>query len=645
MRIMMPSATMLLNLNDVHSIAAWMMILPLLGALVSGLFAKRIGRAGAHTATTSLVFISFLLSLYLALNLLPNHASSVMFFDWLDGCSIGVLLDPLSILMCVVVTMISFFVHVYSIGYMQGDPGYQRFFAYVSFFTFAMLALVLAPNLLQTFFGWEGVGVASYLLIGFWYTRPSAADGSLKAFLVNRFADIGLLLALAVVYSVYNHLDIAEISNSFELLNQSQLAIGQYQVSSVTFVAWCLLFAAMGKSAQIPLHVWLPESMEGPTPISALIHAATMVTAGIYLMCRMSFIMIHEPMVQYTLMCIGATGAFLLACVGCVQYDLKRVVAYSTLSQLGYMMAACGAGFYPLAIFHLITHACFKALLFLSSGAVIIGMHHEQDMRKMSGLRHHMPLTTFCFLMGSLALVAFPGFSGFYSKDAILMAVSYGSGWMSYTYVLLVASAGLSAVYIFRAFGLVFLGKYDNQKVASVPWTMKLPMLFLSLLSVCSGFLLYGLFLSHSSLGPWVAMPTDSMVILQKISNGFQAHLWQHMPFSSPFWLSILGIFIAIKFPRKISDVMGGFAGGMITSGFGFDYLLVKITRISKKLAYVCSWYDSQVIDKTFVMGVARLVKYVSLSWQARRQVQLNQNIFLMLLGLIVLFFVVIIII
>ena len=256
-----------------------------------------------------------------------------------------------------------------------------------------------------------------------------------------------------------------------------------------------------------------------------------------------------------------------------------------------------------------------------------------------------MPLTTFCFLMGSLALVAFPGFSGFYSKDAILLAVSYGSGLLSYTYVLLVASAGLSAVYIFRAFGLVFLGKYDNQKVASVPWTMKLPMLFLSLLSVCVGFLLYGLFLSHSSLGPWVSIPTGSMAILQKISNGFQTHLWQHIPFSLPFWLSIFGIFIAIKFPRKISDVMGGFAGGMITSGFGFDYLLIKITRISKKLAYVCGWYDSQVIDKTFVMGVARLVKYVSFSWQARRQVQLNQNIFLMLLGLIVLFFVVIIII
>ena len=642
MRTMMPSFWMLFNFKDMHTLAAWMMLMPLMGALVSGLGAKRIGKQGAHIVTVATTLIAFLLAVYIGFEKFSQQPSSVLFFDWIDGCAVGVLLDRLSIIMSIVVTLISLFVHIYSVGYMREDPGYQRFFSYVSFFTFAMLSLVLAPNLLQTFFGWEGVGVASYLLIGFWFTKSSAADGSLKAFLINRFADIGLLLALAIIYSIYNHLDIVEIYRSRKLLIQHHVLFGTFELPSLSVVAWCFLLAAMGKSAQVPLHVWLPESMEGPTPISALIHAATMVTAGIYLMCRMSFIMIEVPDVQYTLVIIGATGAFLLACVGCVQYDLKRIVAYSTLSQLGYMMASCGAGLYPLAIFHLVTHACFKALLFLSAGAVIMSTGHQQDIRLMGGLRQQMPVTALCFLVGSLALVAFPGFAGFYSKDAILIAMGDLRGHFSYPFILLILSAGLSSVYIFRAFGMVFLGDIKAKELNKVSLTMILPMLLLAVMSIFIGFICSGMFVQENALGAWVALPSRSLTLLSTMSKNFQAHLWHHVPFSIGFWLSMAGIIIALKSPKRMGDRMGQFAGGLIRRGFGFDEMFVQITHVMRKLADLCGWYDRHVIDQVFVMGMARLVVCLSSIWQSRRQLELNRNIFMMLFGLILLFLAVI---
>ena len=356
-----------------------------------------------------------LCSFYLAEIFLVNHHEPFNFvlFNWIQNNAftihVGFYLDALSVIMLVVVSFVSFLVHIYSIGYMHDDPGYTRFFAYVSLFTFAMFALIGADNLAQLFFGWEGVGVVSYLLIGFYLKKVSAANGALKAFLVNRVGDLGLILAIGLTYYYTNSLDYTAILEKLpHMYTASYNLTSTLSIHLISLICFLFLIAAMGKSAQIPLHVWLPESMEGPTPISALIHAATMVTAGIYLICRLSPIFELTPAVLNIILIIGSLGALFLGLVGIVQNDIKRVVAYSTLSQLGYMIAATGASAYSAAMFHLITHACFKALLFLCAGSVIVAMHHEQDMQKMGGLAKDMPITYVCNLIGTLALIAFP---------------------------------------------------------------------------------------------------------------------------------------------------------------------------------------------------------------------------------------------
>src|SRR5579862_5829762 len=405
-------------------------MLPLAAAILAGLFGKVLGRAGAAGVTIGAVGISTALALIVLKQLLIDHVPDYngTVYTWLvsDGVrlQVGFLIDHLSALMMVVVTFVSFCVHVYTVGYMHDDPGYQRFFSYISLFTFSMLMLVMSNNFMQLFFGWEAVGVVSYLLIGFWYTRPSAIFANFKAFLVNRIGDFGFVLGIAAVVYFTGSLD---YQNAF--LQASQIATHTLHVPgtagwpALTVICICLFIGAMGKSAQVPLHVWLPDSMEGPTPISALIHAATMVTAGIFMVARMSPLFEQSETALTFFFNNTATTALFMGFLGIVNNDIKRVVAYSTLSQLGYMTVALGASAYGAGIFHLMTHAFFKALLFLAAGSVIIGMHHEQDMRKMGGLFRYMPVTAITCWIGALALIGTPFFSGFYSKDAIIDAV------------------------------------------------------------------------------------------------------------------------------------------------------------------------------------------------------------------------------
>ena len=441
-------------------------LLPLGAAILAGLFGRLIGRTLASVVTIAGVAGALLLSLQVLRQLMfegaPVYNDTV--YTWLvtDGIrmQVGFLVDRLTVLMMVVVTFVSLCVHVYTIGYMHDDAGYQRFFSYISLFTFAMLMLVMANNFMQLFFGWEAVGVVSYLLIGFWYTRPTAIFANMKAFLVNRVGDFGFVLGIAGVVYFTGSLDYTDaFAAAPAIASKTLVLLPGHTWSAITVICICLFIGAMGKSAQMPLHVWLPDSMEGPTPISALIHAATMVTAGIFMVARMSPLFELSETALSTVLVIGATTALFMGFLGIVSNDIKRVVAYSTLSQLGYMTVALGVSAYSVAIFHLMTHAFFKALLFLAAGAVIIAMHHEQDMRKMGGLRHRMPVTYWTSLIGALALIGTPFFSGFYSKDALIEAVSEshraGAG---YAYVCVLLGVFITALYTFRMIFMTFHG-------------------------------------------------------------------------------------------------------------------------------------------------------------------------------------------
>ncbi|MGB5280929.1 MAG: NADH-quinone oxidoreductase subunit L, partial [Arenicellales bacterium] len=428
----------------------------LFAAVIAGLFGRQIGRAGAHTITIAGVATACALSVYVYFDVLAGNTFNGTVYVW--GVSdnfpfeIGFLIDNLTATMMVIVTFVSLMVHIYTIGYMHDDPGYQRFFSYISLFTFSMLMLVMSNNFLQLFFGWEAVGLISYLLIGFWYTRDTAIYANMKAFLVNRVGDLGFLIGIAAIYANFGTLDYHAVFASVpEVLGQTIEIFPGSEWSIITFICIMLFIGAMGKSAQVPLHVWLPDSMEGPTPISALIHAATMVTAGIFMVARTSPLFEFSETALSVVMIIGAITAFFMALLGLVQNDIKRVVAYSTLSQLGYMTVGLGASGYAASIFHLGTHAFFKALLFLAAGSVIIAMHHEQDMRKMGGLRKFMPWTYITAVIGSLALAGIPPFAGFFSKDLIIESVHhsdlFGSG-IAYASVL--AGVVITAFYSFR---------------------------------------------------------------------------------------------------------------------------------------------------------------------------------------------------
>lgn len=489
--------------------------------------------------------------------------------------------------MLVIVNFVSLLVHVYSIGYMADDDGYQRFFSYISLFTFMMLMLVSANNFLQLFFGWEGVGLVSYLLIGFWYQKESAIEGSLKAFLVNRVGDFGFVLGIGLIFAYSGSLDYEKVFTSANYLASQNIELfSGYSWSLITVICLLLFVGAMGKSAQVPLHVWLPESMEGPTPISALIHAATMVTAGVFMIARISPLIELSTAALSTVLVIGATGALFTGILALVMNDIKRVVAYSTLSQLGYMMVAMGASAYSAGMFHLLTHACFKALLFLGAGSVIIGMHHEQDMRKMGGLWNKMPITYVTYVIGSLALCAFPPFAGFYSKDTIIEAAQLSQiPGSSYAYFCVTAGAMVTALYTFRSLFMTFHGKprMDEHTLSHLhesPWVVWLPLVLLAIPSIILGYVLYMpiLFDTPSLLGSSIFVLPEHNVLAElahEVSSPFASAV--HAIYSLPFWITVLGAVIAWICYIAVPSIPGYLARyfsiiySILLNKYGFD--------------------------------------------------------------------------
>jgi NADH-quinone oxidoreductase subunit L len=566
---------------------------PLVGSLIAGLFGKAVGRAGSHVVTILGVAIAFVLSAFTLHDVLGGASYDGTVYEWARVGSlkfeIGFLVDSLTAMMMCVVTFVSLTVHIYTIGYMEEDPGYQRFFSYISLFTFSMLMLVMANNFLQLFFGWEAVGLVSYLLIGFWFTRPTAIYANMKAFIVNRIGDLGFLLGIGLVFAFAGSMNYSEVfAHRGEL---AALTFPGTHWNLITVTCICLFIGAMGKSAQFPLHVWLPDSMEGPTPISALIHAATMVTAGIFMVTRMSPLFELSDAALSFVMVIGAITAMFMGFLGLVQNDIKRVVAYSTLSQLGYMTVALGASAYPVAVFHLMTHAFFKALLFLGAGSVIMGMHHDQDMRNMGGLRKYMPITWITSLVGSLALIGTPFFSGFYSKDSIIDAVKLsnlpGSG---FAYFAVTFSVFITALYSFRMYFMVFHGAerfrdkphaepahddhghHGAHEPHESPWVVTVPLILLAIPSVLIGALaigplIYGSFFAHGVAFDQVIAVGADHPALKDMAGEFSG--WLAMGLHSieglPVWLALAGVvtawFLYIKRPELPARIQARFGG------------------------------------------------------------------------------------
>jgi NADH-quinone oxidoreductase subunit L len=536
---------------------------PLLGAIVAGLFGRTIGRAASHWVTIGGVAVSCLASVVILMDVLGGTTFNGSVYTWASvgglKFEIGFLIDTLSATMMVVVTSVSLAVHVYTIGYMHDDPGYQRFFSYISLFTFSMLMLVMSNNFLQLFFGWEAVGLVSYLLIGFWYTRPTAIHANLKAFLVNRVGDFGFILGIGLIMAHVGAMDYASAFAKAPEMAQATISLIPGMDWPLLAVACiCLFIGAMGKSAQFPLHVWLPDSMEGPTPISALIHAATMVTAGIFMVARMSPIFEWSDIALSFVMIIGAITALFMGFLGIIQNDIKRVVAYSTLSQLGYMTVALGASAYSVAFFHLMTHAFFKALLFLAAGSVIIGMHHEQDIRRMGGLWRKMPITWVVSLLGSLALIGAPFFSGFYSKDMIIEAVGASNLVAASTvHAMLLLGVFVTAFYSFRMFFLVFHGSPrwsssaddghgGHHEPHESPLVVTGPLVALAIPSVVLGAIAIGpmLFGDYFRGVIHVDPGHPAMATLASHFHGWFA-LGLHSVQTMPFWLALAGVVVA----------------------------------------------------------------------------------------------------
>ncbi len=642
---------------------------PLIAAILAGVFGRFIGRAGAHTVTILGVAIACGLSIMVLKQLITGEAENYYgnVYTWLvsDGVqmNIGFMVDRLTAMMMVVVTFVSLCVHIYTIGYMADDPGYQRFFSYISLFTFSMLMLVMANNFMQLFFGWEAVGVVSYLLIGFWYTRPTAIFANLKAFLVNRVGDFGFVLGIAAVLYYTGSLDYKEVfavaSNKFA--GQTMEIIPGYAWEAITVTCLCLFVGAMGKSAQMPLHVWLPDSMEGPTPISALIHAATMVTAGIFMVARMSPLFEMSEVALNTVLIIGSCTAFFMGLLGLVNNDIKRVVAYSTLSQLGYMTVALGVSAYAGAVFHLMTHAFFKALLFLAAGSVIIGMHHEQDMRKMGNLKKYMPITYWTCLIGSLALIGFPGTSGFFSKDALIEAVHESHlPAAGFAYFCVVSGVFVTAFYSFRLVFMTFWGKerfdtseaahgHDNHAVAAKhddhdahahddhaahdnhghhggpphesPWVVTLPLVLLAIPSIFIGWFTIGPMLFGDYFGSAIVVK-EAHNVLGELAHHFHgpaAFVW-HGVQALPVYLAAAGVALAYFFyarpsewPAKIASTFSPLYKLFENKYFFDDVYFAVFAKGSRNLGQAL-WKvgDTIFIDGLLVNGSAKAVGWFS---------------------------------
>ncbi len=635
---------------------------PLFGAILAGLFGKFIGRAGSHVVTVLGVAISFVLSVIVWKDVQAGHTFNGSVYTWLETggltLEVGFLIDRLTVMMMLVVTFVSLMVHIYTIGYMADDPGYQRFFSYISLFTFSMLMLVMSNNFVQLFFGWEAVGLVSYLLIGFWYTRPTAIYANLKAFLVNRVGDFGFLLGIGLIAAYAGSLDYATV-----FAKRNELAAITETVTGwplITAICICLFIGAMGKSAQVPLHVWLPDSMEGPTPISALIHAATMVTAGIFMVTRMSPLFELSDTALSFVLVIGSITALFMGFLGIIQNDIKRVVAYSTLSQLGYMTVALGVSAYSVAVFHLMTHAFFKALLFLGAGSVIMGCHHNQDIRYMGGLKKYMPITWITSLLGSLALIGFPFLSGFYSKDSIIEAVHAshiaGSG---FAYFAVVAGVFITAFYSFRMYFLVFHGneRYDQAppdphhaahddahhadahdtshakghddhhedhggKPHESPWVVTLPLVLLAIPSVLIGFFT----ITPMLFGDWFG----GAVVIDAVKHPAMAHMAKdfhgasamaiHGMMTLPFFLAISGVALSWFFYIKRPDIPAAILKAakpihtLLENKYYFDKFNEVVFAAGARVIGHGLWKvgDQVLIDGVMVNGTARAVGWVA---------------------------------
>jgi NADH-quinone oxidoreductase subunit L len=633
---------------------------PLAAAIAAGLFGKQIGRAGSHWITILAVGLSCALSLVVLKNMLWGGApaENISLYTWAvtDGLrmEVGFLVDRLTALMMAVVTFVSFTVHVYTVGYMREDPGYQRFFSFISLFTFSMLMLVMSNNFLQLFFGWEAVGLVSYLLIGFWFKRESAIFANLKAFLVNRVGDFGFILGISGVVMFSGSLDYAEVFASADHIAAQNIELfSGVPWNAMTVVCILLFIGAMGKSAQAPLHVWLPDSMEGPTPISALIHAATMVTAGIFMVARMSPLFELSETALAVVIIIGAITAFFMGLLGIVQNDIKRVVAYSTLSQLGYMTVALGASAYSAAIFHLMTHAFFKALLFLAAGSVIIAMHHEQDIRKMGGLRKYMPITYWTALIGSLALIGFPGSGGFFSKDLLIEAVheSHWEGqgaiyWIAYLSVLL--GVFVTALYSFRMFFLVFHGeeRMDAETKSHLhesPWVVTVPLILLAIPSAIIGWYAVEPVLFGGYFGDAIEV-TQRHDVLARMATDWHGSmgLVSHALRTPIFWLAAAGVitawFLYLKrpdIPEMIQSKVQGLYD-LLDRKYYMDDLYIKGFAAGGRSIGKFLWQkgDELVIDGIIVNGTANSIGKLA---GVMRQIQtgyLYTYAFAMIIGL-----------
>ncbi len=626
---------------------------PLVGSIIAGLFGNKVGKVWSHRAAIYGVGIAFVLSVWVLKLVIGGETYNQQVYQWLQAGSlsleVGFMIDALTAMMMVVVTFVSLMVHIYTVGYMHDDDGYTRFFSYISLFTFSMLMLVMANNFMQLFFGWEAVGLVSYLLIGFWYKKPTAIYANLKAFLVNRVGDFGFLLGIAGVLMYAGSLDYVEVfAQAPTIASQSTELFAGHSWSVMTVICILLFIGAMGKSAQVPLHVWLPDSMEGPTPISALIHAATMVTAGIFMVTRMSPLFEFSETALSFVLVIGAITALFMGFLGLIQNDIKRVIAYSTLSQLGYMTVALGASAYAAGVFHLMTHAFFKALLFLGAGSVIIAMHHEQDIRKMGGLKKYMPITYWTALIGSLALIGFPGLAGFFSKDSIIEAVHAshiaGSG---FAYFSVLAGVFITALYSFRLFFLVFHGKerfdtHSDHKPHESPAVVTVPLILLAIPSVVAGYfiapMLFGDFFGDSII---VHHQHDVLADVGEEFHGAFAFVLHGM-MQWPFLLAMSGIAVAYflymmrpDIPAKLQQWFNWFYR-VLDNKYGFDTFNEKVFAGGSRMIGNILWKvgDQTLIDGAVVNGAAKTVGAVSKIVRKLQTGYLYTYAFAMIIGL-----------
>ena len=629
---------------------------PLLGCLLTGLGSRILPRKVAHSVAIAGVAIAFITSCVIAARIAGGESFNESIYTWLLSgdlsLEVGFLIDPLSATLMVVVTFVSLLVHIYTIGYMRDDPGYNRFFCYIELFTFSMLMLVMANNFLQLFFGWEAVGFVSYLLIGFWFNKPSAVAANQKAFLMNRVGDLGFLLGVAGVLAVFGTLDYSSVFNNVQVLAYHTLPLPGMEAHAATVIAICLFIGAMGKSAQVPLHAWLPDSMEGPTPISALIHAATMVTAGIFMVARMSPLFEYSDTALSVILIIGAVTALFMGLLGIVQNDIKRVVAYSTLSQLGYMTMALGASAYAAAIFHLVTHAFFKALLFLGAGSVIVALHHEQDMRRMGGLYKTLPLTWITMLVGTVSLAGLPLTAGFYSKDSIILALQhsdrFGAGFAAFA-----ATAGvlITALYSFRLLFMTFHGQsnipQDQQKqLKENSKVITLPLLILAIPSITAGITLIEPMLFGDYFGNSIQVNSENDV-LATVAASYHG-IWSfalHGFATAPLYLGLAGALLAWYFTLARPDLgdtlkqKAAVIHKILEHKYGFDILYQKLLPLIARNTGNALWRfgDIKIIDSGMVHGSAFLTARLATILQKIQTGMLNHYACIIIVGLLLL--------